>query len=378
MSANAFVDRGFPLGSEFCLRFLSSPEFNITTLRRLVPSAASQQKKEDIASSITNALERGQLAPDEILLEYVKQSRTWLSIKQGPCAKTPNIKPPDTILREFGEEGWYGPIRDRASSRKWYIRVHNVPYHEYVGIGEARTVEKHRIRWTTIAEVDLDYVALSWNGFTFTQLTDYQIDTPAQFPFWNYIPGFFNELGDCCQSQWEYPNFHRLVLHNMWDKYLNTHLNGFRYIWQHLRVRAEAAGIALNAHSSGIAEIDVKGLHGLSRHLAKSVFEALKLPDDPVQISQAESALLRTLIKERGTKSYEFSLTREPALKEAECEGLEPKVQPEELFKAHCYFGLKPNSKTQDSLQHFKCYSGYAKGSTTVLNFLLTELRIRG
>lgn len=378
MSANAFVDRGFSSGDEFCLRFLSSPEFNIKTLRRLAPSAPGQQKKEEIAARIINALERGQLAPDEVLLEYVKQPRTWLSIKQGPCVRTPNISPPAAILREFGEQGWYGPIRDRASSRKWYVRVHNVPYHEYVGIGEARTVEEHRIRWTTIAEVGSNYIALSWNGFTFTQLTDYQIDTPAQFPFWAYIPKFFNELADYCQSQWEHPNLHRLVLDDMQDKYLNTHLNGFRYIWQHLRVRAEAAGIALNAHSSGVAEIDVVGLHGLSRHLAKSVFEALNLPNDPAKISQAESALLRTLIKERGTKSYEFSLAREPVLKEGDREGLEPKVQPEELFKAHCYFGLKPDSKLQDSLQHLKCYSGYANGSTTVLNFLLTELGIRG
>jgi hypothetical protein len=36
------------------------------------------------------------------------------------------------------------------------------------------------------------------------------------------------------------------------------------------RIRAEASGVALNAHSAGISEINVKGLQALSRKLAES------------------------------------------------------------------------------------------------------------
>jgi hypothetical protein len=43
-------------------------------------------------------------------------------------------------------------------------------------------------------------------------------------------------------------------------------------------------------------------------------------------------------------------------------------------LKAHCYFGLKPNSKTPDCLEHLKCFMGYYGGSTGVLKFLLKEL----
>lgn len=144
----------------------------------------------------------------------------------------------------------------------------------------------------------------------------------------------------------------------MWDKYLNNK----PYNWKHIRIRAEASGLAINAHSSGVQEIDVRGLQALSQHIAKSVLSKLHLDDDTESMSNVEDAILLTMIKEWGTKSYEFSLDR----------GLEG------LFRAHCYFGLKPNSKTQDSLQHFKCYSMYYGGSTGVLNFLLKELGIQG
>ena len=68
-----------------------------------------------------------------------------------------------------------------------------------------------------------------------------------------------------------------------------------------------------------------------------------------------------------------FELDRELIPNEIETEILkEVKLKP--IIKAHCYFGLKPNSKNQDSLQHSKCHSGYYGGSTRVLEFLLREL----
>ena len=54
-----------------------------------------------------------------------------------------------------------------------------------------------------------------------------------------------------------------------------------------------------------------------------------------------------------------------------EKEELNKKSKYNRLIQAHCYFGLKPNSPTQDSLQHLKCDCG---GSTGVLKFLLREL----
>ncbi|MFN6572568.1 hypothetical protein [Dendronalium sp. ChiSLP03b] len=155
----------------------------------------------------------------------------------------------------------------------------------------------------------------------------------------------------------------------MWDKYLNR----FPYKWRHLRIRAEASGLAINAHSAGVQEIDVKGLQALSEKLAHSVLNKLGLVYDSEKISDIEDAILLTLIKEWGTKSYEFQLDRELTPTEIETNKLK-KIKFKHLIKAHCYFGLKSNSTTQDSLQHLKCHSGYYGGSTSVLKFLLREL----
>jgi hypothetical protein len=72
MSINAFVDNGFSPGREFCFKFLSSKEFNVATLRKLVSSGTSQNRKEEVAVRVANALEKGELTPDKVLLAYVK------------------------------------------------------------------------------------------------------------------------------------------------------------------------------------------------------------------------------------------------------------------------------------------------------------------
>lgn len=374
MSPNAFVDNGFPSGIEFCIQFLSSCEFNVAALRKLVPpSTPSKEKKHELAWRVAHALEQGQLTWNQVLLEYVKQPRMWLSLKQGQCEKTPNLKSPAQLLWGFGEQGWYGPITDSTNHRKWYIHISKIPDYVRRGSGEASQVDTRYIRWPVIAEVSHNYVALHWEGFTFTEITEDHLDQAAQFPFWRYIPKFFDELTDYLQGYWGHPNLHQLVLHEMWNKYLDS----FHYRWQHLRIRAEADGVALNARSSGVTEVNVKGLQALARKLAESALERLGRPNNFEQISHVESALLRTLIKEWGTKSYEFSLDRKPNSSEASSQDADNKAELENLFKAHCYFGLKQDS-TQDSLQHLKCHSRYYGGSTGVLKFLLRELGLRG
>ncbi|WP_414754874.1 hypothetical protein [Anabaena sp. CCY 9910] len=372
MSINAFVDHGFSPGKEFCEQFLSSNEFTVETLR-LISSGTGRLKKAELVEHIANALEKGKLTSDEILLAYVKQSRTWLSLKQGTCAVIPNLNAPASFLKEFGQDGWYGPIHEsNQPEKKWYIRTHKIVDYVRRGQGIASELDERYIRWSVIAEIAQDYVALSWNGFTCSPTLNERIE-PSQFPFWHHIPVFFDELANHCQAQWQHPNLHKLVLHDWWDKYLNR----FPYKWRHLRIRAEASGLAINAHSAGVQDIDVQGLQALSEKLANSVLDKLGLVGDPEKISDAEDAILLTLIKEWGTKSYEFKLDEELPATEIETNKLK-KAQLKHLIKAHCYFGLKPNSSTQDSLQHLKCHSEYYGGSTSVLEFLLRELGLQG
>ncbi len=102
MSINAFVDNGYSPGKEFCHQLLSSKEFTVETLERIL-SGASGSKKEVLVLRITDALETGKLTPEQILLPYVKQSRTWLSLKclkPGSCTITPNLNSGAILLEE--------------------------------------------------------------------------------------------------------------------------------------------------------------------------------------------------------------------------------------------------------------------------------------
>lgn len=369
MSINAFVDNNYPPGRQFCVKFLSSPEFKVETLRTLISSTKSQRKQE-IAANIADALEKKLLSPQEVLLAFVKQPRTWLSIKIGLHLRTPTLNSPESLLGEFGQEGWYGPIQEPNEKKTWYIRTYKITDRPLTKNETISQIDSLNIRWSVIAEVTENYVALSWDGFTFSPTTKERVQN-TQFPFWQHIPDFFNELAKHCNGQWKHPNLQKIILHEMWDKYLNKS----PYKWQHLRVRAEASGLVINAHSAGVQEVDVRGLQALSQHIAKSILNKLNLAGDTSKIADVEDAILLILIKEWGTKSYEFQLNREVISDEADPDKLK-KYKLEYLFKAHCYFGLKPNSTTQDRLEHLRCFMGYYGGSTGVLEFLLRELSL--
>jgi hypothetical protein len=110
--------------------------------------------------------------------------------------------------------------------------------------------------------------------------------------------------------------------------------------------------IALNARSAGVAEIDISGLQALSRELAKSAIQAIG--EDKIQeieFSAVEDSILRTLIHEWGTKSYEFCLDASTAEVKSSLESDLPKDS--KLIKSHCYFGAKPEPVSSDSFAHF-------------------------
>jgi len=368
----AFVDNYHNDEFSFCHKYLSSPEFTLPLLTSLCQSSITikNPKKEDIALVVARLLEQGSLKPEEVLLAYVKRPRTWLTFKQGQYTRTPVLNSPTLLLKSFGEEGWYGPIKESISRSTWYIRTCKIENYRDTNADETdETVsQKSRIRWPIVAEVAPNYVALSWEGFTYN--TQDRAKTRVQFPFWTYIPEVFDELANHLQAQWEYPDFHKFVLHDLWSKYINDEV----YSWRHMHIRAEASGIALNARSSGITEIDldVRGLKALSRELAEASLEALGFKNDQQKLKLVEDVLLHTLIREWGTLSYEFSLDKFIRINSADSGKLNTKHL-EKLVRTHCYFGLKNLSKGQDSLPHFRCYSDYSKSRGT-LNFLLAEL----
>ena len=260
----AFTDKGFSDGRTFCTQFLYSSDFTSSTLKALVKRGKSQPKY-DLAMSLAESLESGEIGKDEVLLAFVQQPRKWLSFKIGRCTQYPVHGSAEVLLTKFGEDGRYGPIKDVDGSRAWYIRTHEVPFYEQ-GVSQAEevlpgeipgqntSVATYRIRWTVLAEIGVNYMALSWNGFSHNELKtgsgDSMVESPTQFPYWKYIPNFFDELSQTCSTQWQYPVLHKIVLQDLWDKYLNDS----QYIWRHLRIRADNRGVALNVHSTGASD----------------------------------------------------------------------------------------------------------------------------
>lgn len=372
----AFVDHGFS-GIEFLRRFLASPEFTTSTLKKIFPSAKTSQGKEGLVNDIISALNDGLISENDVLLAYIEQPKQWLSFQVGKHLEEPKLSDSTLLLRNFGEEKWYGAIFNKDRNKKWYIRVHKVLNPSYIGSGEARRLDlTQNIRWILAAEIGDGHISLHWNGFSSSVYEeDDETLKQNQFTYWKYIPQFFDELKELFKGEWEYPNLYKLVLSGLWDKYLNKEVRGFKYDWQHLRIRAEASGVALNARSAGISDIDVRGLQALSKRLAKSAIESLGLKalDDSPKFFDVENAILRTMIRGWGTKSYEFRLDRRNVITSNEISEKEHKK--ELIFKAHCYFGAKPKSDQPDALIHLHCYIEYG-GSTGALDFLINEIEL--
>jgi hypothetical protein len=375
MPVSAFLDNGYEPGHDFCRMFLSSPEFKLEFLKQLIPDDYEIQKivknhknKEDLAASIPGLIETGHIPIERILSKYVCQPRYWLTFMTGNYHDFPELGTPKSLFTEFCADGWHGPVLGDNPTSKWYIRTKSVPYFSHVRSDGETTVQINRVRWTVAAEICSDFIALSWNGFSYRPEVDDHLGSSVQFPFWKEIPSFTEELINHIGGSYEMPNLHKLVLFHLWDKYL-TDVHNSSFSWQHLRIRAEAAGVALNAHSSGISDINVKGIQALSSQLAKASIEALGVVDFEEKLPIVEKSILRTLIHEWGAKSYEFSLDSN----EQESDDQEGK-RTKKIFRSHCYFGLKSDNTSQDSLQHMRCYSHYgaAKGA---LDFLLKELR---
>jgi len=97
MDIHAFIDKGYAQGKEFSEKFLSSKEFILPTLQ-LIASGTSHLKKQILAEYIADVLDKNRITPEQVLLEYVKQPRMWLSLKLGLCANLPVLNPSASLL----------------------------------------------------------------------------------------------------------------------------------------------------------------------------------------------------------------------------------------------------------------------------------------
>lgn len=348
MAIKAFIDHGYTDPHTFCIRLLQSPDFLNTTISKF---STSGENKDSKAVSVADGVVDGVIDKNMLLLAYCEQPRQWFSYKTGNYVSLPKLKNPSKLLTEFGKPGWYGPINDKSNNCSYYIKPFRRPY--YISDGDGK-IEKKGIRWSLISKVTKTHIVCYWNGFTSNQ--EDRLDSHSQFPFWHYVPAAFKALEYELGGSYKYEELHRLILKDVWNMYISAP----DHIWKHLAVRAEASGVNLNARSKGVSDINVKGLLALASKLSKQLINDI-YPDpnmrrDKTLLKKAESSVLRTLIHEWGTKSYEFSLD---------------KVE-KKLFKSHCYFGLKSQSETQDCFPHFKCFNDYG-GAKRTFEFLISH-----
>jgi hypothetical protein len=129
-------------------------------------------------------------------------------------------------------------------------------------------------------------------------------------------------------------------------------------------VRSSYQSVALSATGGGgtgsSEERAATGLQILTESMAKTAAAAIGEAGEKATIRKIDHALLRHILREWGTRSYEFLL--------------EDKNKAEQIARLRIYFGnqLGKGSQPQDAIQHVRCYLG-SGGSTHALQFILTQ-----
>lgn len=343
-----FADSGYT-GENFTRQFIEQ-EFTSTSLSRILETRKNIRHKE-LANLAQKQIVSGQLSTARLWEEYISRDCNWISFKLGKYEKSQfSLNKADILLYEFGEDGWYGPIQ--FNNKEYLLRTYRVP-----------ATENTNYRWTVICELASDYVALMWRGFVVKNS-----NRNYQFEFWKKIPQLYELLSAKVGGDWKNVDLYDLILRKLWSKYNQP--NNLIYNWRHESVRATSSGVALNARTGKpIPTLEIKGggLQALSKALAQACVSIEGVPSESLIFSQIEDALTKTLMREWGTKSYEFSLKRE-------FEDEQKLEVPQRLIKGHYYFGNGNPTQGQDSFPHIRCYAEWG-GSRKMLNFLLQELR---
>lgn len=358
MLSKSFVLRYQFEGVLFTSQFLASDDFDLETLRMICKnlSLSSSGSKNNIIKTIERYLneDREYRGGKTILENLIRRNKKWFTIKLGSVRKVPSLQNPVELVFSAGKPEWYGPIADPDDDTVvWYIRPY-FPLHWEIDDDVSPEPQRRQMRQLCFARVGDRSVSLHWQGFYIAEEPDMS-QGGIQFPYWNYIPTFFDEFEEILNIKLNVPKLHELVLHRLWDIYRNDE----ECLWTDLRIRAESGGVSLNARSAGsTTEIDVKGIQHLARTLSLSALRELNIPStDTLLVKRVEEALLRTLIREFGAKSYEFSL----------------KTNNSNILKAHIYFGVKPDFPGPDSFPHVNCYTTWCNDRVQ-LKFVLDHI----
>lgn len=362
MPTDAFIMR-YDEPSAFAESFLNSQDFDLDGIREIARQIGIRplsRNRESLVAEIVYELKRTGREDylSAILSQLVARDKIWVAVKVGslnPCFQGKN---PTDLLYKPGEAEWYGPLSHPSDGEgvNWYIRPVFIKHCEISK--NSNTVEIRYIRWLCFARLTETELSLHWRGFSYHPSSeDPDEDTSGgrhiQFAYWYYIPDIFDEIEERVGASVSSLNLQDIVLHRLWDTYLGKQ----GYDWTHRRIRAESSGVSLNAHagraggyqskrpSKGIVEFNLQPHDGVGiSHLASTIRKAVEyelrslynqeLPDPRI----FDDIILRTIIREYGAVSYEFSLLHHGRL----------------LFRAHSYFGDKAKAPSQDGFPHMK------------------------
>ncbi len=202
MGIKAFVLYNFE-PTLFFERFLQSPDFTVDELRQMTKDwdvTGSKSTRNDVVNTIMTSLGEttlDTLAP-RVMPYLLKRPKEWLSLRVGEVKRTPDQGAPATLATSRGEEEWYGPLcrQDDTASARWYIRPCFFEHWENDANGQPRRSE---IRWLCFARVEPQNISLHWRGFSYSE-SEQTVDKNTQFPYWQHIPGLFDEIIDI--NQW--------------------------------------------------------------------------------------------------------------------------------------------------------------------------------
>lgn len=373
-SRHFLIDEGYEEGIEFCQALLRSGEFSLPMLRRF---GGTGSDKESVAAAVAEGLISGEVDADKLLLDFCSAPRFWLylGLPQRDFEDPAQQSDSASFFTAFGKpKTWYGPVSSPDGKTTWMVHAATIKHFVASEAGGVKNYRQARVRWHVIAEIGETYVALHWNNFS--RIDDESIGHLEQFEYWLYVPRILASLEALLGSSFDAPKLHTLVL----DKLLTKYDGDPDFNWHHLRVRAEAEGIALSARTGAakISEIDISGIRGFTRALAVAAANVFGKKADSDAVDKTEKAILRTLLHEWGTLSYEFLLERNDATPHSESDDDEADDDDDantevEAFRGHLYFGAKPEGKGPDQLPHCKCFKRFG-GSAGARRFLLRHL----
>lgn len=356
MGCNAFVLRFDAKGQVFTEMFLASPDFDTPTLRNICRDLGLPVRgsKAEIIDRISAGWDNNAVI-DAILQHLITRPKTWITYKSGPVPDWPSCADPAQIVSSEGESEWYGPLRcDQDAEAVWYLKPVFVPHWEKPEGGHG--IQEVCIRWLCFARIDTGGISLHWRGFTCAESAGALQRHNSQFRYWEHVPPLFEEIEEITAAQLEPVTLHELVLHTMWDQYRYDPA----FEWTDRRIRAEAGGVSLSARAGAVVELGVGGIRHLASTIRRSVERELntKYETELPAPEGFDEVILRTLIREFGALSYEFSLQT---------------VNGQRLFRCHVYFGLKPDSQSSDAFPHLHVYVGW-RNDREQLQFLKSHM----